>query len=135
MDNLLLEMEMSLENHHNNTMAILPVMVGRMSDSDPSQYQRFTGFRSDGYPDVRSPSQRRGTVRGTIDKLFKLNALKLMSPLPTESDVDEIANVLHRIAWSSEKGSLNVRYSSIVWLVSAFFLFLFGYGDGFGAHY
>ena len=40
--------------------------------------------------------------------MFKYNALKLMSPLPTEADIDEIVAVMERIAWSDTKDSLRL---------------------------
>lgn len=89
-------------------MAVLPVMLGRPSDTDPTQFVRFSTFNTQCFPSTPSPSGG-GDVRRTMDRLFKYNALKLMSLEPTAADIEEIINVMERTAWGDGKDSLKAR--------------------------
>jgi hypothetical protein len=108
-------MELALGYSKRKMMAILPVMAGRMSDGETPQFLRFSTFNTQSFPETHSPSSNR-SVRHTMDKLFKFNALKLITIMPTDSDVDEIVSVLESIAWADGKDSFNVSpASSISW--------------------
>ena len=120
-DNFLLEMELALAHAKRGHMAILPVMIGRGGTGD-EPYVRYSGFNTSAFPETRSPTRFRGTVRQTIEKIFKLSALKLLTPLPTDEDFTEIVDVLERLAWLDTKETLKVRTLRFL----SFFLFFFG---------
>ena len=107
-DNFLLEMELALQHAEHKRMAILPILVGHMSNTDPPTFVRFSAYSTQRFPAIPSPSCSRGTVRSTVDRLFRRNGLKLLSRFPTDDDIDEVVKVLEHAAWLPTKDSLQV---------------------------
>jgi len=75
-DNVLLEYEFALDKHEKDTAFLLPLMVGK--NVDGGLYKPFGTFGVSQYADAKhaSPKSTRGSVRGTMETLFKIQGVK-----------------------------------------------------------
>jgi len=74
-DNVLLEYEYALEKHEKGQAMILPLMVGKVVEG--GLYKPFGAFGVSQYSELKHHSDKSDkSIRGTMEKLFKIQGLK-----------------------------------------------------------
>jgi len=93
-DNVLLEYEYALDKHEKDTAFLLPLMVGK--NVDGGLYKPFGAFGVSQYSDAKhaSPKSTRGSVRGTMETLFKIQGVKT----DPNSLSDRVRDVTEKVA-------------------------------------
>eukprot|EP00055_Hartaetosiga_balthica_P015798 m.96113 g.96113 ORF g.96113 m.96113 type:complete len:1081 (+) comp8961_c0_seq4:44-3286(+) len=95
-DNFLLEMEMALKFHKQKRIQILPLAINGKSES--GQVIPFNEFDPNVFPNHPSRTSRH-SIRHTMTRLLRHQALVITPNCITDGDIDAIVNFLQVFAW------------------------------------